>query len=458
MTGSKGDRLVNAVPRAEGAPNALLGESARASESVLHDSGRLAALGRTGLLDSPTTHAFDRHARLASQLLSAPIALISLLDDRRQYFKGMAGLPEPLASRREMTGAYPFCRHVVETGAPLIVSDARRHPLLVNERAQTELRIASYAGLALRAADGQTLGAFCAIDTQPRVWKPGEIGLLSELAASVLTEISLLAALYQQQRMLEERAALEAQLCQKQRLELLGILAGGVAHDFNNLLGTILGSAELARQSIAPIHCAGESIEEITKAGRRARSLVGQILSFARGEPESPRRVVSLQPLVEESVRLFRVALPSSVELIVSCGGDAPSVSVDATQIAQVIINLLTNAWHALENRPGRISITLDGAQQGDRNASEHGLGLGLGAGVGARIIIQDNGRGMDAATLRRIYEPFFTTKPLGVGTGLGLAIVRGIVEAHGGRVHAVSKPGEGTTFTVYFPASVDPL
>ena len=253
-------------------------------------------------------------------------------------------------------------------------------------------------------------------------------------------------------------ASLESQLRESQKMQAIGTLAGGIAHDFNNALATILGNAELARQDSAGNPPALESLEEIRKAGTRARNLVQQILSFSRRQP-TERKPIDLAPVVTEATHLLRATLPTRLSLEVRCD-DVPLVLADMNQIEQVLINLATNAMQAMHNGPGRISIrldtvTLDAAITGNQLALETLHARHPERTV--RITVSDNGPGMDAATKERIFEPFFTTKPVGEGTGLGLAVVHGIVQGHEGAITVDSEPGTGTTFTVYLPvAEVD--
>ena len=251
-------------------------------------------------------------------------------------------------------------------------------------------------------------------------------------------------------------AELEAQLRESQKMEAIGTLAGGIAHDFNNIIAAILGNAELARQDLRANPLVLESLEEIRKAGARARDLVQQILSFSRRQPTERKRT-ALAPIVEESVRLLRATLPARLTLDVHCEAEVPAVLADATQIEQVLINLATNAMQAMRGAPGRIGIRLDTVMLDTALADAHPA---LGAmharhpGRTPRLAVTDDGPGMDAATLERIFEPFFTTKPVNEGTGLGLAVVHGIVQAHEGAIAVDSAPGKGTTFTLYLPAA----
>jgi two-component system, cell cycle sensor histidine kinase and response regulator CckA len=246
-----------------------------------------------------------------------------------------------------------------------------------------------------------------------------------------------------------ERSELEARLRQSQKMEAIGTLAGGIAHDFNNMLAVISGNIELALRDVEPGSKTHARLAEIEKAGRRAKDLVRQILTFSRPQ-KVERNLVDLRKAVEESLQMLAAALPASVELRRALAPDTPLVAADPTQIHQILANLCTNAWHAMDGRPGVIEVKLERlmvAADTLVDADE------LRPGLYARLVVTDNGDGMDAATLSRIFEPFFTTKPAGLGTGLGLSVVHGIVQSHGGRIGVRSEPGKGTEVTVSLPA-----
>jgi PAS domain S-box-containing protein len=251
----------------------------------------------------------------------------------------------------------------------------------------------------------------------------------------------------ERKRVEETRARLEAQLRQAQKMEALGTLAGGIAHDFNNILSAIMGNVDLAGEDIGADHAAQESLAVIRKASKRARDLVQQILTFSRQQPVE-RHVVELREVAEESVRLLRATLPAGIELVSSFAPDTPHVLADRTHIHQVLMNLCTNAWHAIEGPVGRIEIALAAAVVGpDADIP------GLQPGRHARLTVTDTGKGMDRAMVERIFDPFFTTKAFGEGTGLGLAVVDGIVKNHDGAIQVHTAPGWGTVFHLYFPA-----
>jgi PAS domain S-box-containing protein len=246
------------------------------------------------------------------------------------------------------------------------------------------------------------------------------------------------------------RTHLETQLRQAQKMEAIGTLAGGIAHDFNNILGVILSNAHLAALDTASGHPAAESLAEIAAAGQRAKALVEQILAFSRQQP-THQRVVEAPAIVAEVTRFLKASLPASVELVTALEPGCPPIVADATQVHQILVNLVTNAWHALGDHVGRISLGLRPVQL---PAEALSAASDLPAGIYVCFTVTDTGSGMESATLKRIFDPFFTTKPPGQGTGLGLSVVHGIVQQHHGAIHVESQPGVGSTFTVYLPAA----
>ena len=248
-------------------------------------------------------------------------------------------------------------------------------------------------------------------------------------------------------RDVSESRTMEEQLRQRQKMEAVGTLAAGIAHDFNNLLMTIRGYADMASEDLPPRHAARSSVDEIRKASARATQLVRQILTFSR--PATPSiEPVRLQDVIDEAVSMLRATLPASVRLLAQSQFGTPSVLADATQMHQVVVNLCTNAWHALEGRAGTIEISVALVEAGQRPVP------GLSSGRYVCLRISDTGSGMDAETRQRIFEPFFTTKRAAGGTGLGLSVVHGIVRNHGGGITVESLPGVGTTFNIYLPAT----
>jgi PAS domain S-box-containing protein len=250
-----------------------------------------------------------------------------------------------------------------------------------------------------------------------------------------------------------ERLQLEGQLREAQKIESIGTLAGGIAHDFNNILAAILGNVALASGDLAADHAAQLSLEQIRKASLRARTLVQQILTFSRRQL-NPLRVQPLQPVVEETLALLRATLPAAVRVETQLATQPLWLDADATQLQQVLMNLCTNAWHALPEHGGHISI---GCEALDGGVSALAQDPDLAAQPVVHLWVRDDGCGMDAATRERIFDPFYTTKPVGQGTGLGLSVVHGIMRGHSGAVRVESTPGVGSTFHLYFPVAPAP-
>ncbi len=232
------------------------------------------------------------------------------------------------------------------------------------------------------------------------------------------------------------------------RMETIGALASGIAHNFNNILGAILGHAEMAEAQVASDGRAVGNLHAIHRAGWRARDLVDQILTFGRRR-DARRRPITAQSLIAEAASLFRASLPSPIELAIGPVPQSAVISGEPAQLQQVILNLCNNATQAMDDG-GWIRIETDMQQAVRTRVLTHGE---VPPGRYVRISIMDSGRGMDAATLERVFEPFFTTRP--DGNGLGLATVREIVREHGGAMNVSSIPREGSCFEVWLP-SVD--
>ncbi len=253
----------------------------------------------------------------------------------------------------------------------------------------------------------------------------------------------------QRERTAIERLKTEEKLRQAQKLEAIGTLAGGIAHDFNNILAGILGFADLGLQEATDPRASAASFQEILSAGARARDLIRQILAFSRHR-EQDRQPLDLEADVRDALRLLRATLPVSVEIIAELESGTPKVLADSIQVHQIVTNLVTNAWHAIGDRPGTVRVHLTPFPVDADFAHTH---PDLRPARYVRLAISDNGSGMDSATAARIFEPFFTTKEPGRGTGLGLSVVHGIMKSCDGAISVYSEPGGGTTFHLYFPA-----
>ncbi|MCJ8501036.1 hybrid sensor histidine kinase/response regulator [Desulfatitalea alkaliphila] len=244
-----------------------------------------------------------------------------------------------------------------------------------------------------------------------------------------------------------EREKLETQMRHSQKMESVGRLAGGVAHDFNNMLGVILGHTEMALEQVAPSQPVYDDLQEIGKAARRSADLTRQLLAFARKQTVAPK-VLDLNRTVEGMLKMLRRLIGEEVELAWHPGARLWPVKVDTTQIDQILANLCVNARDAIDGA-GTIVIGTENATVETTVSDEPDAPP---PGDFVRLTVQDDGAGMDEATIEHLFEPFYTTKPIGQGTGLGLATVYGIVKQNGGFIRVQSRPGEGTTFSLHFP------
>lgn len=310
----------------------------------------------------------------------------------------------------------------------------------------------------------QTLGEVCGGSREEKpLQEPGEdeAVYLKEYNARLIAKLekkmldleqanrALEADIEQRERADAERVKLERQLRQAQKMEAIGTLAGGIAHDFNNVLAGIVGFAELINQDLDKPAEVKRHVTDILASAERARDLVRQILAFSSRQ-EQERQPLSLQRSLEEVLRLLRATIPTTVDIVPNFDPATPAILADPTQIHQIVTNLITNAWHAIGDKPGRIEISLSPFRVDEDFARTH---PDLRPGRYVRLSFTDNGCGMDSHTIERIFEPFFTTKETGRGTGLGLAMVHGIVKASDGAVAVYSELGRGTTFHLYFPA-----
>ncbi|HEX5689571.1 MAG TPA: GAF domain-containing sensor histidine kinase, partial [Roseiflexaceae bacterium] len=343
----------------------------------------MSALRRTELLDSDAEEAFDRLTRLASHILRAPVALMSLVDADRQFFKSSVGLGEPWASRRETPLSHSFCQHAVVSGAPLIVEDARTHPLVHDNLAIPDLNVIAYAGVPLIDPQGHALGSLCVIDGQARQWTEAELGILKELAASVMTEIELRAA------------TREAQQASAARDELFSM----VTHDLKNPLSAIKGTAELLRRRVQRGELDTErlatGLDRIQTASNKMTAQLDELLDLAAirsGQPlELSRRPVDLVALARQicdeqqhTTTIHEIRFETALHSLVA--------EYDATRIERVFSNLIANA---IKYSPAGGPVTV---------ALETGTDE---AGTYALLRVRDNGIGIPAVDLPSVFEPF---------------------------------------------------
>ena len=245
----------------------------------------------------------------------------------------------------------------------------------------------------------------------------------------------------------------ETQLTRAQHLQAIGTLAGGIAHDFNNILYGLIGYTQLALDDAPQGSLLRDNLVEILQGSRRAKELIAQILAFSRQE-ESERKPIRPAPLIKEALKLLRASIPSSVEIQASIAPDTHTILANPTQIHQVIMNLCTNATHAMQTRGGLLRITLENTTLARGEVFFNGP---LAPGRFVRLVVTDTGVGMPPQIIDRIFEPFFTTKTQGEGSGMGLSVVLGVVQAHEGGIRVLSQSGHGTRFEILLPAASRP-
>ena len=389
-------------------------------QDVIGDPARLNALRRLRLLDSPAEEAFDRIGRLATRLLDAPIALVSLVDSKRQFFKSSVGLAEPWASCRETPLSASFCKHVVASNEPLVLDDAREHPLHRFNVAIEELGAVAYLGCPLTTADGQVLGSFCVIHTEPHHWTDAEVEIVRDLAQSVMAEIELRAT----------SAKLSASL--RVRDKVLAI----VSHDLRSPLQTIVTSAALLELDAANDEQRTQ-IGSIQVSASHMKRMIGDLLEASTlelGQLRLELEPLSIADLLEEvALSLSARAEERSLTVEHHAKIDSP-VLADRDRIPQVLLNLADNA---LRLTPSGGSIEL----RAERDGNE------------AVISVADTGPGLPEAELANIFDWYWHASAAdGGGTGLGLSIARGIVETHGGRIWADNRDGGGAVFYFTLP------
>jgi len=258
------------------------------------------------------------------------------------------------------------------------------------------------------------------------------------------------------ERQVEERtqalAESERQMQQVLKLQAIGTLAGGIAHDFNNILFPIIGYTEISMDDVPEDSPLRRNLEEVLKAANRARELVQQILTFSRQNGRE-RKPIQVQAIVREALRLLRASIPKTIDILADLDEDCCAIMGDPTQIHQVIMNLCTNAYHAMQETGGRMEIRLT-LTHIDYEETVKRAGIKMGPHL--LLTVSDEGVGMEPAVLDRIFEPYYTTKEPGKGTGLGLSVIHGIVKNHGGFITVESTPAKGSTFRVYLPALDD--
>jgi len=430
----------------------------RNPSTSLGDAGRLAALKRLDLMDSPAEKSFDTISRLSARLLGVPVCLLSLVDDQRQFFKSAIGLTGPVALERETPLTHSFCQHVVTTGQPLAIENARENPLVSGNLAIRELGVEAYLGIPVTTPDGHVLGSFCVIDDHPRIWAPSDISLLQDMASLVMTEIALRQENLEHIRtsvMLRERnealatatahaeqLARDAEAATRAKAEFLA----NMSHEIRTPLNSVIGMTELLLETRPLTSMQEEYTRTINTSGEALLSVINDILDFSKiesGQLELEHVPVRIRDCINTAVALVRQpAIAKNIEISVICGSDVPPTIVgDPTRLRQIFINLLSNAVKFTDQ--GRVLIRCE-----IRNTPDDAKHL--------FVSVRDTGPGIPADRINRLFRSFSqldssTARHHG-GTGLGLAICQRLVHAMQGRIWVESTFGEGSDFQLELP------
>ncbi|MBI4644321.1 MAG: PocR ligand-binding domain-containing protein, partial [Deltaproteobacteria bacterium] len=322
----------------------------------------------------------------------------------------------------------------------------------VRNEAQTEENMREYARK-IGANEEEFIEAFYEVTTMPesqfKQVADALFALANQLSAIAYQNVQQARFITERKKAEEERKKLAAQLIQAQKMEAIGTLAGGIAHDFNNILTAIIGYTELVQDELEEGTPISNYQQEVLKAAERARDLVKQILAFSRQDKQE-LKPIQITPIIKDTLKFLRSSLPTTIDIRGHLASDTGIVLANPTQIHQVLMNLGTNAAHAMREKGGILGV---GLEKIDLQADNLGRYPHLSFGPYLRLTVSDTGHGMDQEMVARIFEPFFTTKNQGEGTGMGLAVVHGIIKSYGGEIKVYSEPGKGTTFQVLLPS-----
>ncbi len=309
-----------------------------------------------------------------------------------------------------------------------------------NDTDLIDMDAVGYVGASLQGRTGEVTGVICCISRNKLSISKQTQDVMKIIAARISAEIG--------RKVIEkEKDKLESQIGQNQKMESVGTLAGGIAHDFNNILFPILGHTEMLIEDVPKDSPFQDGLNEIYTGALRAKGLVKQILTFSRQE-NSELKLLKIQPIINEALKFIRATIPTTISIKQDLQADCGVIKADPTQIHQVIMNLATNASHAMEDTGGELNVRLKEIELGEYDL----INSDITPGNFACLKVTDTGKGMDKDLIKKIFDPFYTTKEKGKGTGMGLSVVHGIVNSMGGAIQVYSEPGKGTEFTVYVP------
>jgi signal transduction histidine kinase len=422
------------------------------------EAERLRALRRYEILDTPAEAAFDRLSRIASLIFGTPIALVSLIDRDRQWFKSRVGLATT-ETRRE----WAFCDHAIrDASEPLIVRDAmmderfRDNPLVIGEPG-----IRFYIGAPIVTRDGHALGTVCAIDNRPRFdIERRHVELLKTLAEIAVEEMEVRLALksLDREKRLKEEAMENALMAEKARRkavsdmlrmrshETLGRLTGGIAHEFNNLFAGLILAAENVKETAGPGFPARGSLDAMIGSIERGGNLTAHLVSYSGKQFLRPLRL-NVPAFLRESRELLLVGKEDRLTIEIDAADDLPEIDIDREMSLAVLSELVENACEAAAPDPAYVSISVSVVTLSSGEIRRSGRGTTF-----LRVVVADKGRGMTEDVRQRATDPFFTTKPVGQGPGLGLSMAFGFVQQSGGFARLDSTPGQGTAISAFLP------
>ena len=357
-----------------------------------------------------------------------------IVETSASYINGQ--IVPPLSYRLKGTP----CEDAASKGMCLIPDNAQT--LFPQDQDLVDMGIEGYVGVSVKNSKGEAIGILNAFSSKPLQ--------LPDFASEVLEILAgRTAAVIEQEKAKKTNILLKKRLQQAQKMEAIGTLSGGIAHDFNNILFPLMGFAEMARDSVDeddPLH---SHLDQVMDAANRAKDLVQQILTFSRQSGQE-KRSFELCGVITEALKLMRATIPTTIEIQQDIDPNCGMIKADPTQIHQVVMNLCTNAYHAMRENGGTLTVSLNTTEELLDPAVAKTLGIKPGKYI--KLEICDTGIGMEKSILDKIFDPYFTTKLQGEGTGLGLSVVHGIIKRDKGAITVSSEPGKGTAFQVFFP------
>ena len=386
---------------------------------------------------------FEKIAKMIGELLDVRVVCLSEIQEEKLHFLSVYNQGEVFLDAGQCSLAATPCATVEAT------KDFRTYDDVATKFPEAKFLkdhdAYSYCGFPAMDSDGKVAAVICILDDRPHVFTEEDKDLLQIFSQRISFEIERKKNLAERKATDEEKAKLEEQLRQSQKMEAIGTMAGGIAHDFNNLLAIIRGNIDIIQRKQKDGSPFDKNLESIDQSTSRAIDLTKQILSFSRQE-KAALAPVDLVIAIKGALRLLRSTIPSRVGIESTFVKGIVVVNADVTQLQQIIINLCANAVHAMEGK-GLLTVNL---REVELSARDIPATIERQAGKYAKLTVADTGTGMDKETLTRIFEPFFTTKGLGEGTGMGLSVVYGLVDSHGGFISVDSTLGQGTSFNIY--------